>query len=424
MNEIRDLIIGIDIGKEYTQICYYDRKAEEARSLSMKVGASQFEAPGCICYRADHGDYCVGLEAEYFAREKGGIMIGNIYDIGRKEETIQVAGEERSPAELLACFLKGILKFLGIQDIVKNTRCLCITSPELNAQQVRNYQKACSLAGFPREKYMLMDYGESFYYYALGQKRETWNRSVGWYAFAGDQVTFRKLTINGASRPVLVKLEDPVSTKLETEDEIRDMEFYRFITRTLGKELFSSVQITGEGFDQQWAQQSVKILCHQGRKVFYGNNLFAKGACVAGKDRLEDKKLKGYRYLSDSLVVTDVGMDMRVMGSPAYYPLIEGGSNWYECSVSCELILDDTKELVFVVSLPEENEKKRVAMALDGLPERPNRTTRLSLTLKYVSSRDCEITVKDLGFGEMFPSSGKTWRELVRWDEQEERKQV
>ena len=51
MNEIRDLIIGIDIGKEYTQICYYDRKAEEARSLSMKVGTSQYEAPGCICYR-------------------------------------------------------------------------------------------------------------------------------------------------------------------------------------------------------------------------------------------------------------------------------------------------------------------------------------------------------------------------------------
>ena len=48
MNEIRDLIIGIDIGKEYTQICYYDRKVEEARSLSMKVGASQYEAPGCI----------------------------------------------------------------------------------------------------------------------------------------------------------------------------------------------------------------------------------------------------------------------------------------------------------------------------------------------------------------------------------------
>ena len=78
MNEIRDLIIGIDIGKEYTQICYYDRKAEEARSLSMKVGASQYEAPGCICYRTDHGDYCVGFLSDYFSSVKGVIMIGNI----------------------------------------------------------------------------------------------------------------------------------------------------------------------------------------------------------------------------------------------------------------------------------------------------------------------------------------------------------
>ena len=148
MNEIRDLLIGIDIGKEYTQICYYDRKAEEARSLSMKVGTSQYEAPGCICYRTEQNDYCVGLEAQYFSREKGGIMLGNIYDICQKEESIQVAGEDKEPAELLAHFLKGMLKFLGIQDIVKNTKCMCITSPELDAIQVRNYQKACGIAGF------------------------------------------------------------------------------------------------------------------------------------------------------------------------------------------------------------------------------------------------------------------------------------
>ena len=39
MNETRDLIIGIDFGKEYSQICYYDRKAEEPRSLPVKVGS-------------------------------------------------------------------------------------------------------------------------------------------------------------------------------------------------------------------------------------------------------------------------------------------------------------------------------------------------------------------------------------------------
>ena len=41
MNEIRDLIVGIDFGKEYSQICYYDRKGDEARSLSMKAGGAE-----------------------------------------------------------------------------------------------------------------------------------------------------------------------------------------------------------------------------------------------------------------------------------------------------------------------------------------------------------------------------------------------
>ena len=415
MNEIRDLIIGIDFGKEYTQICYYDRKAEEPRSLSMKVGTSQYEAPTCLCRRVEQEDYCVGIEAEYFAREKGGVMVDNLYGICKKEAKVQVAGEDKEPWELFAWFLKGMLKFLGVMEVVKNTKCLVITTPALNKIQVKNFRKACAFLGFPEEKCMLMDYGMSFYYYALTQKRETWNRSIAWYAFAQNHVSFRKLTINGGVRPALVKLEDPVETEFTGEGEMRDEEFCKFIQKTLGTELFSSIQITGQGFDQQWAKQSVKMLCFQRRKVFYGNNLFAKGACAAGKERLEDRNLKNYRYLCDSLVLKDVGMEMRIMGSPTYYPLIEGGNNWYECSGGCELILDDTQELVFVVGTLGETEKKRVAMQLPGLPKRPNKTTRLSLELASVSPKECQITVRDLGFGDMYPSSGKVWKESVQW---------
>lgn len=316
--------------------------------------------------------------------------------------------------ELLAHFLEGMLKFLGVTEIVKNMKCLVITAPALNKVQVSNFQKACDFLGFEPEKYMLMDYGESFYYYALGQ-RETWNRSVAWYAFKQDEVIFRRLSLKGGKAPILVRLEDPVKTTLQGEGEEKDLEFCRFIRKTLGTELYSSIQLTGIGFDTQWAKESVKVLCHQKRKVYYGNNLFARGACAAGKEKAEDRKLKGYRYLSDSLVMHDVGMDMRVMGSPTYYSLIEGGNNWYDCKAHCEIILDDAKELVFVVNALGESEKKRVAMALSGLPNRPNKTTRVSLDMQYLSPKECEIVVKDLGFGEMFPSSEKVWTELVQW---------
>lgn len=415
MNEIRDLMIGIDFGKKFSQICYYDRKAEEARSISMKVGSSQYEAPTCLCRRVEQGDYCVGLEAEYFAREKGGIMVDDLYGISQSTESVQVAGEEKQPWELMALFLKGMLKFLGILDIVKNTKCMVITCPELTSDQVVNFQKACGSIGFPEEKFMLLDYGESFYYYMLSQKRDTWNRNVAWYAFTPEKVVFRQMSMSSASRPVLVRIGEPVEVELSEGGESRDSDFCKFVQQTLGSELYSSIQITGIGFDPEWAKQSVKMLCYQKRKVFYGNNLFAKGACAAAVERLEKKNLKGYRYMSESLVLADVGMEMRVMGSPAYYPLIEAGNNWYECKAQCELILDQTEELVFTVATLDNPGKRRVAMSLPGLPKRPNRTTRLLVELSYVSPKDCCIKVKDLGFGEMFPSSGKVWKETAQW---------
>ena len=223
------------------------------------------------------------------------------------------------------------------------------------------------------------------------------------------------MTMNGATKPVTVKLEEAVETTLPADGQERDSEFCKFVQKTLGKDLFSSIQITGEGFSQDWAEQSVRLLCYQKRKVFYGNNLFAKGACSAGKERTENKALKGYRFLSDNLVMADVGMEMRVMGSPTYYPMIEAGNNWYDSKSSCEIILDDTEELVFTVSTYDRPEKRKVGMMLPGIPLRPNKTTRLLLELQYISATECKVTVTDLGFGELFPSNGKTWTETVEW---------
>ena len=415
MNETKDLIIGIDFGKEYSQICYYDRKADEPRSLPVKVGSSQFEMPTSLCRRLEQRDYCVGLEAEYFAREKGGFLISDLYAVSKSRERVTVAEEQKEPWELLAYYIRGILNLLGVADVEKNIRALVISVETLDAVQVDNLQKACGFLGIPKECCILQDYEESFYYYVMTQKIETWNRSVGWYSFRDRHVTFRRMVMNAGNKPVPVMLETPVETDLSEDMEQRDADFYAFVQNTLGKELYSSIQINGDGFDQEWAQKSVKLLCYQKRKVFYGNNLFAKGACAAGAERFLTRKLRDYRYLSSSLVLKDVGMDMRVMGAQAYYPLIEAGRNWYECRAECELILDGTDELIFVASAMGENEKKYIGMRLPGLPKRPNKTTRLDVKLQYISQDECEIMVTDLGFGEMFPSSGKVWKETTRW---------
>ena len=70
MNETRDLIIGIDLRNDSSQLCYYDRNADEPRSLPVKVGSSQYEVPTCLCRRVEQKDYCIGIGSRIFCKRK------------------------------------------------------------------------------------------------------------------------------------------------------------------------------------------------------------------------------------------------------------------------------------------------------------------------------------------------------------------
>ena len=92
-------------------------------------------------------------------------------------------------------------------------------------------------------------------------------------------------------------------------------------------------------------------------------------------------------------------------GFEGMYTLIGG--------VACELLMDDTEELTFVVSNMENTRKERYSMTLPGLPKRPPKATRLHLHLEFESANRCKIDVEDMGFGEMYPSSGLKWQETM-----------
>ncbi len=414
MNEIRDILIGIDFGKSLSQLCYYDRKAKEPASLPVKLDTSQYEFPTCVCRAAGKEVWYFGIEAVYHAKEQGGILVEDLYDICNDTKTVQVGGEEMNPWELMGIFLNQILKALGVVEPVKHTKCLVITVQRLTGVMVEHLRKACEEVGLARDRYILQDYSESFYYYAMCQKAEYWSRGVGWYAFDKDKVSFRRLSMTGNTKPVLVTLEKPVSKELTEDPQMRDKEFSRFIQDTLGRGMYSSILITGKGFHQEWASNSITALCRHQRKVFYGNNLFAKGACYTAKEKLEDRELRRYLYLSDALVKYNIGMDMMIMGSPAYYSIIQAGKNWYECRSEFDLILDDTNQLTFHISHMQSSERQKVSMSLPGLVPRPNRTTRLRVCLECQTETTCKITVKDMGFGEMYPSSKKIWTETIQ----------
>lgn len=415
MNETRNIMIGFDFGEKDSQISYYDRQEKEPISISPKMGSNQYEFPTLLSKKPGEMLWHIGLEAEYFVKQQGEILVESFYRCCNGTDYVFVDGEMVSPHDLLAQYLKEVLKLLGISDPVRQISSIMTTTAQLSVPMVRNLQKAYEILGFDKKRCFMQDHDESFYYYVLSQRTDYWNRRVAWFTFTKDHVTYARLIVDTKTRPMMVKISRGKTVNLPEEAEEKDQELYQLILESFGTEQYSSIFLVGEGFDKEWAKRSVPLLCKNKRHVFFGNNLFVKGACYAAREKVEDKLLKGYLYDGSSLVKVNIGMEMLVQGMNAYYPIIEAGCNWYESAKEFEIILDEKEDLSFLVSRMDDKTRSCYSMPLPELPKRPNRTTRLRVHMEYESSFACVITVEDLGFGELYPASRRIWTEKVSW---------
>ena len=78
-----------------------------------------------------------------------------------------------------------------------------------------------------------------------------------------------------------------------------------------------------------------------------------------------------------------------------------------------ECILEDMRSITFKIITPE-NKYYDEVVDISEIPFREGKTTRVSVSVSFVDSDRCNITIKDLGFGEFVKSSGKVIsKELV-----------
>ena len=412
MNEVRNIIVGIDMGEKISQICYYDRSENQPVSLNLagQVGGT---FPTVLSKKPDGDEYHFGVEAEYFGMHKNEILIDNLYEISHSNDNVAIDDIELSPAVLLEQFIGGALAMLGVGDVVKSIRAVMITVPKISKALVENVRQAGKLLGFGSEALLLQDYNESFYYHTMCQKAELSNRKVALFNIEKGGAAFGELSIRRDTKPALVTVKRGETRSLNEDANRRDEEFYDFAKKCFGEEAYSSVFIIGNGFDKSWAIKSIPLLCRHQRPVFYGNNLYCKGACYAAKDKTEDKALKEYLFAGPDLVKVNIGMDIVKSGLSTYYPLIEAGVNWYEAHAEVEVLLDNVDELVFKSKRMERDEQSRCVMALPNLPKRPAKATRVRIQMEFEAANRCNITATDLGLGEFYPTSGLSWQETM-----------
>ncbi len=413
MKEVRNILIGLELKEAHSQLTYYDRKAREVVSMPLKVGTNIYHFPTKLVKLRGRDEWHYGMEAEHFQRE-GAIAVTNPVHLAKENRKETVDGTAYEAWEILAIYLKEVLKLFGLPDIARSAEGICITTEVMTAAFAANLKRALRLLGFDDERILLQDFKESFYYYCYSQKPSVWTMNLALVEFDHRKVSFYSMVEKQTEKPHVVTIQQVDDATLPEDPMARDSAFSDFLRRCIGNEKYSGIFITGSGFEQEWAKQSIRVLVENGRHVYEGDNLYVKGACYALLERMERHAMRGRLYLGPDLVETNVTIDLIVNGAAKTCPLIQAGRNWFENSVSFDLILDGRQDITVTVTPMAGNRRQQMHMALSSLPERPNRTTRIRLSAECTSAEEGVITAEDLGFGELFPATHQTWTGTVR----------
>lgn len=325
----------------------------------------------------------------------------------------------------LVSFLRDCLRRAEPFQAPEQARVM-MTVPELTGPAGERLPRAMEKLGVPRKNIYVQDYRSSFFYYAVNQKRELWSGDVALLEYSEEEslITGSVLHIDRSTTPALVTVKIAATQVMDQSvrgnrndrewDSERDRLFYELLGKVFERRNVTTSYLIGDYFDRSWAPRSFQYLCFH-RHAFQGRNLFTRGACYAAMERAGQLSLPGLLFLGADIIRENMGIMMRIRGRETYYPVVSAGVNWYEAHHSCEFIPDGETRISFITKPMTGGDEVSHVLRLTGFPDRPNRATRLRLTVYFTSADCCVTEVEDLGFGGFYKPSGKTWKREIRF---------
>lgn len=399
------LYIGIDIGKESVMLSYYHTGLKMPRTVSTVAGSGQYQIPLVIAKRHGIGQWVYAEEALHLCEEKKGTLVDNLLERAAEKETVSVDGTDYEAVELLILYFKKILRTPNRLDVERPIEKVVFGIRRIDSRYIELFEEVRRRLGLEKQQFEMIDHKECFYFYSYHQEEMLKQHEVFLFDYYENRMECFELSRKRGTQPVVIEIEQHQLGELT---QPYDDHFLQMAQSVMGKKLISAVYFVGDIFEGDWMQESLRYIC-RGRRAFVGKNLYSMGACYASYLKGNEEKWN-YVYLGESEFKINISLKVQDKSELKFYTLIEAGENWYHNVHSCDVLLDDTNTVDLWLQYPFGREAKIENLELADLPERPNKTTRISVTARALSDRKAEIIIYDLGFGEFFPSSGKVWK--------------
>lgn len=414
------VMIGMDLEPDNVQISWFGENLKEPQTVGMQIGVEKFKIPFCLFWSEEEKEFRFGqgaLEANQSGSD--GTFIPSAFDAAIKGRKYLIDGRNWQGVELLGVFLDRLVRIVENASGIRSIHSIAYTSKTMDAKRIELLRKASAAFEERGTKLYYKTYEESYLAYLFHGQIEFYARDSVLFYFSKGQLDVWHVMVNRKYQPLGVKVQHAQMDGFEAVDEALfctpeekrrlDEAFLEMVEKLFGRALVSSVFLTGDGFDKDWMDASLRFLCH-GRRVFKGKNLFTKGACYCLMDRLEPTVK--YAYRGENFLDQKITVPLWQEGEDRPLTVFDGNGDWYEARARFCCLLEDCEELLVEIS-DGKGEVRQESLRLTDLPKRPALATKLQVDVYVEEKNRLVIRAVDLGLGEFYRATDRTWEKKV-----------
>lgn len=411
-----EIIAGIDLCRDFTQLCIYNTETLAMDSISLSNDKQSLRTPTALTYSRDPRDWT--LYSPRHNDSSNYVCVKNIYSLAEEGRSMTIDGKEYTPDMFLSRFFRRVLGCISPDFAFENIKGVTVTIKNHNAELEKYIALGLENNGLTSEHYKILTHTEAFMYFVVMQNKDIWINDVGLFDFDEESFKYYVLQFGRKQQPMSVVAEgndfsDTVKFEMfEETDQLRlTYAFENICGVMLHKQNVSAVYATGNGFETSWADDILKRMC-VGRRIFRGQNLYVKGAAYSALLFFEGGS-SNFLIISEDNLKSSISL--RAVSNAELTEVSFGsiGQNYKEAGGSCEIIMDDTNEIDFMIHNALKKDFFCAIMTLDALNMREDKTTRLRVDVRFANRDTAIVTVRDIGFGNVRKTDYRIWEQVL-----------
>lgn len=433
-NRVKELIIGYDLCNDYIQISCYNQKTQDMDTICYIGEKMMDRVPAVLCRLYEDRSWVCGYDAWKAVNEHRGTLVENFVDALESKTAIMVDDDFYSSAELVRIFMTESLKLLTKYYPHWCVGRLTVAVESLGKNTVEALKSLCGAMGFDEHRLTVINHVSAYEHYALNQKKELWQHDVGLFDYSHRGMTYYHLAISKKRMPIAVMATTVPLTEYFDGSEIGqagppelDRRFLEVVRKVTANKIISTVYLTGEGFEGNWAKISLKNLCHH-RKGFIGSNIFSRGACYYSLMAAGFLGEGSFIALNEDVISKTIYIRGSRKREITNEEIVQAGQVWYDVQAETDFITDGMDHVTIHLMDYLSRRERSIQISLEGLEEeekRPDKTGHFKLRIRFDDPSHCHVYLSDNGFGEFYYPSKKTVEQVFDiYDETLEDKEV